>query len=367
MSRRRYLSTKISLDAKINRLATQYGDFAALLYTWMIPHAEDDGTLPGNPEELLMMVIPGRRDKSADEVADALQAMHDLGLIVWTREGCPVVAFPESFYAYQTYIKEDRRGTAQTRNNAASSAHNGASRDESAQISAKQRTSPQNVASVSVSSSVTFSSPESDTNVSEPSEPQEPEPLRGGADAPVSFEPETDSPLAPEAMEPSGSGTNGRSPPLRPLPPRSPSETEMDYWMRLVKDAANGDRVALLVRLANEKINVSLEDTASYSRIGSLAKKHTASLLVKRIMAASAQHIDGRPLDYLTALCNRSEGGSNGQPNRTGVGKPGAAGAPGANSAGQGSGTPRRYDNWRNRRRNLGGSAEGEHPPTAPT
>ena len=45
MSRRRYLSTEVSLDTRINRLALEAGDFAALLYTWMIPHAEDDASI----------------------------------------------------------------------------------------------------------------------------------------------------------------------------------------------------------------------------------------------------------------------------------------------------------------------------------
>ena len=38
MARRRYISTNISTDPKVNILAEKYGDFAALLYTWMIPH-----------------------------------------------------------------------------------------------------------------------------------------------------------------------------------------------------------------------------------------------------------------------------------------------------------------------------------------
>jgi hypothetical protein len=43
--RRRYLSTAISLDPTVNKLARTAGDFAALLFTWMIPHADDDGAI----------------------------------------------------------------------------------------------------------------------------------------------------------------------------------------------------------------------------------------------------------------------------------------------------------------------------------
>ena len=85
MARRRYLSTKISTDTRVNRLAMESGDFAALLYTWLIPHAADDRTLTGDPEELMLQVCPGRRDKSPEDIAAALNAMVTLGLIVWDR------------------------------------------------------------------------------------------------------------------------------------------------------------------------------------------------------------------------------------------------------------------------------------------
>jgi len=111
MARRRYLSTEISIDKAVNRLAREHGDFAALLYTWMIPHAEDDATLTGDPEELMLSVVPGRRDKDVADVEAALAAMHDLGLIIWHREAKIVEFPPASFYKYQTYIARDKRRT----------------------------------------------------------------------------------------------------------------------------------------------------------------------------------------------------------------------------------------------------------------
>ena len=99
MARRRYLSTQISVDKSINQLAIQGGDFAVMLYTWMIPHAGDDGRLTADPDEILMTVIPGRRDKTPDDVQLALECMGSLGLIEW--DGA-YIAFPaESFYRYQ--------------------------------------------------------------------------------------------------------------------------------------------------------------------------------------------------------------------------------------------------------------------------
>ncbi len=109
MARRRYISTDISIDKRVNQLAMEYGDFAAMLYTWMIPHALDDATLIGDPDELMYTVIPRRRDITVDDVAEALQGMHSLGLIEWDREGGRITFPKESFYKYQTYINAAKR------------------------------------------------------------------------------------------------------------------------------------------------------------------------------------------------------------------------------------------------------------------
>lgn len=99
----------MSIDKRLNRLAVESGDFAALLYVWMIPHAADDTTLNGDIEEFMATVIPMRRDKTIADVAHALDAMHTLGLIVWDKAR-NLIRFPSSaFYAHQTYIRADNR------------------------------------------------------------------------------------------------------------------------------------------------------------------------------------------------------------------------------------------------------------------
>jgi len=109
MSRKRYINSKISTDHAVNQLAQKYGDFAALLYTWMIPHASDDATLTGDPEELLWIVAPGRRDKTPEDVTAAVEGMIALRLLVRC-EGDRLLAFPSSsFYRYQAYIKVESR------------------------------------------------------------------------------------------------------------------------------------------------------------------------------------------------------------------------------------------------------------------
>jgi hypothetical protein len=172
MSRRLYVSTEISTDKAVNRLAMQHSDFAALLYTWLIPHAEDDATFPADPEELLMKVCPGRRDKQPEDIQAALDMMLSMGLI----ERCDDVRrlrFPTgSFYKYQTYIKGDRRNSAQTAAETEQPAL-------AAQDTADQRNSAQSTASFSFSSSDSSSSSPSEVHGADaPSAPDEPAPIR---------------------------------------------------------------------------------------------------------------------------------------------------------------------------------------------
>lgn len=173
MSRRRYLSSIISVDSRVNRVAMQHGDLIALIYTWMIPHAGDDGYLRGDPEELLAQVLPLRRDLHGGHMRQALAILSapDVGLLEWD-EDRRIVAFPaESFYRYQSYIKDGpRRGERNTEPGATAAkcaevrdpAPIGATLRDSAasaaQNSAEQRKSAQNAASLKVSSSSSLKS-----------------------------------------------------------------------------------------------------------------------------------------------------------------------------------------------------------------
>jgi hypothetical protein len=176
MARRRYISTKLSL------------------YTWMIPHAEDDARLTGDPDEILMMVCPGRRDKSTEDIASALQAMHDLGLIEWNQEA-GYVQFPASFYGYQTYITDKRKG-----------AQNVEMPKPVADSSAKQRKTAQKTASSSLSSSLSSS-----VSVKSPNSEEE-------ADQ---------SPFAPKAADAAA------SPESSPIPSQKPRPVN-PFWDALV-------------------------------------------------------------------------------------------------------------------------------------
>src|SRR5437879_156769 len=81
MGRRRYISTEISTDGRVGELARR-NEFAALLYTWMIPHAGDDAAITADPDELLSKVVPHLRGRTPEDVHEAVALMVELGLVV---------------------------------------------------------------------------------------------------------------------------------------------------------------------------------------------------------------------------------------------------------------------------------------------
>ena len=147
MSRRRYLSTDISTDGRVMALAERCGALGALLYTWMIPHADDDRTLTADAYEIGLKVIPGLGATRAD-VQQALDVMIELGLLRRCSDNEHRLEFPESFWRYQSYIGPARR-----------TPQNAAERREAAQSADDQRDLPQKCASFSSSSSFSSSFP----------------------------------------------------------------------------------------------------------------------------------------------------------------------------------------------------------------
>lgn len=155
MARRRYISTSISIDLTVAKLGKEYGDFACLLYTWLIPHAEDDGSIHADIDKLLLLVLPAFRWKTAEDVKFALEGMDELGLVKWDREN-NLITFPDSFFRYQSYITEARRKkvkrntnhdkTPQSSGKNLSLTNNSANQREPAQNTANCRTIPQNSA-----------------------------------------------------------------------------------------------------------------------------------------------------------------------------------------------------------------------------
>lgn len=78
MAERRMISKSISISEKVNSLSL----FGRLLFTWMIPHADDFGRLPGSPAKIKALVIP-MFEETVKDVESALEDMSASGLILW--------------------------------------------------------------------------------------------------------------------------------------------------------------------------------------------------------------------------------------------------------------------------------------------
>ncbi|MDR3543259.1 MAG: DnaD domain protein [Desulfosporosinus sp.] len=107
MSRRRYISTDISIDTA--ELA-QFGPLPLLLYTWAIPHLDDWGRMSGESRKFKLLVCPAL-DVTVSEVEKAIQQITDMGF--WQRyqdNGKWFIAIPkDSWFKDQSYINTKKR------------------------------------------------------------------------------------------------------------------------------------------------------------------------------------------------------------------------------------------------------------------
>jgi hypothetical protein len=78
MAERRMVSKVISISEKVNSLSL----FGRLLYTWMIPHTDDFGRMPGSPAKVRALVVP-MGDETVKDVEQALTDMASRDLIKW--------------------------------------------------------------------------------------------------------------------------------------------------------------------------------------------------------------------------------------------------------------------------------------------
>lgn len=76
MAQKRLLDKKISINEQVSMLPIM----GQLLFTWMIPHADDFGLLSHNPLSIKALVVPAH-DITKDQVAELLELMEELQLI----------------------------------------------------------------------------------------------------------------------------------------------------------------------------------------------------------------------------------------------------------------------------------------------
>ncbi len=102
MPTKRMLHTKISVSEQVNNLSFE----AALLYTWMISHADDDGGLKGSAASVRASVFPMRELKN-EAVENMLQEIVNQKLIYrWSDENGTYIELP-SWKNHQT-LQNDR-------------------------------------------------------------------------------------------------------------------------------------------------------------------------------------------------------------------------------------------------------------------
>ncbi len=78
MAEKRMLSKVISVSEKVNTLPDI---FDMLLFTWMIPHTDDYGRLPGSPAKVKALVVP-MLDRSINDIQNSIERLANKNLIV---------------------------------------------------------------------------------------------------------------------------------------------------------------------------------------------------------------------------------------------------------------------------------------------
>lgn len=102
MAKARMLHKTISNSEQVNNLSIK----AQLLFTWLIPHADDEGRMKGNAKYIKATVVP-YHEWSVDEIQKLLEEIATQGLINhWKKEEQQYIEFP-TWERYQ-YIAKDR-------------------------------------------------------------------------------------------------------------------------------------------------------------------------------------------------------------------------------------------------------------------
>lgn len=81
MAKARMLHKKISVSIQVNKLTLP----ARLLFTWMIPHADDEGKMKGDPEFIRATVVPMVK-WSFKKIREYLDEIRNNGLIYYWQE-----------------------------------------------------------------------------------------------------------------------------------------------------------------------------------------------------------------------------------------------------------------------------------------
>ncbi|WP_244964900.1 DnaD domain-containing protein [Paenibacillus barcinonensis] len=96
----------ISVSDKVNDLPDI---FDMLLFTWMIPHTDDFGRLPGSPSKVKGLIVPNLERVGKADVKTALEHLQAAGLIQWYEVDGDSVIQIVNFEKHQTGLHKRTR------------------------------------------------------------------------------------------------------------------------------------------------------------------------------------------------------------------------------------------------------------------
>ena len=108
MARKRFVTSEISTDRKIAKLAEK-NPVAAALWPWFITAFDDWGRMNADPIEVKLTILPAF-PYTSDEVEEFIRLYHEFEIAHhYEVDGKPYLAVnPETWLKYQTYIRKDK-------------------------------------------------------------------------------------------------------------------------------------------------------------------------------------------------------------------------------------------------------------------
>lgn len=102
MAQKRMLDKKISISEQVANLTVE----AQLLFTWMIPHADDMGMLPYSSRQIKALVVPMNEKYTAESIGIHLEDIRKQDLINIFECNNEKFWFLKSFHSQQTQKKD---------------------------------------------------------------------------------------------------------------------------------------------------------------------------------------------------------------------------------------------------------------------
>ena len=108
MARKRFVTSEISTDRKIAKLAEK-NPTAAALWPWFITGFDDWGRMSADPVEVKLTLFPAFPYTSED-IEEIIKLYHEFGIAYhYEVDGKPYLAVnPDTWLKYQTYIRKDK-------------------------------------------------------------------------------------------------------------------------------------------------------------------------------------------------------------------------------------------------------------------